>query len=328
MASASIWRDNKILRKWLKKYQNDFVDGNFNYDLTNLLSDPLLNEISKKINVDKNYIYLGAGSSHLLTAIVNLRIWDKIYLSLPEFGLYTRSVELNNINSELFECLTTNEFMNKISQVKSTKKDLLCLSSPRWFSGERFTKDQISTILTKFKGTVLIDEAYIAFSDLKNGLIDLALDNDRVIILRSFSKTYFASGFRLGYLVTKKRINGLRDTFLAPHSISTYSARFAVQLLKDDKLLRVFDNSIEYIKKNRNLIYDNLKYNNKFKIIKSEANFISLIFDNSEYFEKCFELLKGLPGIQKFKLNDIMFIKIWISNEKFSRLVLEIISKL
>lgn len=323
MVSASIWNDNNVLKKWIKKYQSEFVDGNFNYNLTDLLSDPLLEEISKNINVPKEYIYLGAGSSQLITVIINLRIWNKVIIPLPEFGLYTRGIELNNLNSEMINCLTTEEFVTKLSKVKSGKNDLLCISSPRWFSGERFTDEQIQTILKNFNGSILIDEAYIAFSDQENGLINLALENDRVMVLRSFSKTYFASGFRLGYLVTKKEINGLRNTFIAPHSISTYSARFAIRLLNDEKLLKVFKNSVEYMKKNRDLIYEGLQDNSNINVVKSEGNFISLIFEDNELFEKCFDVLKYLPGIQKFNLNNVMFIKIWISNEKFSRVVLE-----
>ncbi len=328
MASASIWKDNKVLKKWLKKYQMDFVDGNFNYDMNNQLSDPLLTTIAEKLNINKEYIYLGAGSSQLITVILNLKIWNKIFISLPEFGLYTRNIGLNNVNSEMISCLTANDFINQLRKIKSTKDDLLCISSPRWFSGERFTDKQIEDILLIFNGSLLIDEAYIAFSNKKSGLVDLALKNDRILIIRSMSKTYFASGFRIGYLITKKEISGLRNTFIAPHSISTYSARFMIKLLNDKKMLNIFNNTIEYIKSNRDLIYKTLKHNKKFMIIKSESNFISLIFKKEKDFNKCYDLLSNLPGIQKFKMNDIMFIKVWISDEKFSKIVIERISKL
>ena len=269
MASASIWKDNKVLKKWLKKYQMDFVDGNFNYDMNNQLSDPLLTTIAEKLNINKEYIYLGAGSSQLITVILNLKIWNKIFISLPEFGLYTRNIGLNNVNSEMISCLTANDFINQLRKIKSTKDDLLCISSPRWFSGERFTDKQIEDILLIFNGSLLIDEAYIAFSNKKSGLVDLALKNDRILIIRSMSKTYFASGFRIGYLITKKEISGLRNTFIAPHSISTYSARFMIKLLNDKKMLNIFNNTIEYIKSNRDLIYERLKHNKKFMTIKS-----------------------------------------------------------
>ena len=306
----------------------DFVDGNFNYDMNNQLSDPLLTTIAEKLNINKEYIYLGAGSSQLITVILNLKIWNKIFISLPEFGLYTRNIGLNNVNSEMISCLTANDFINQLRKIKSTKDDLLCISSPRWFSGERFTDKQIEDILLIFNGSLLIDEAYIAFSNKKSGLVDLALKNDRILIIRSMSKTYFASGFRIGYLINKKEISGLRNTFIAPHSISTYSARFMIKLLNDKKMLNIFNNTIEYIKSNRDLIYKTLKHNKKFMIIKSESNFISLIFKKEKDFNKCYDLLSNLPGIQKFKMNDIMFIKVWISDEKFSKIVIERISKL
>lgn len=328
MASTSIWNNNKVLKKWVKKNNKKFFDGNFNYDMTNLLSDPLLNTIADKINIKKDYVYLAAGSSQIITSLINLRIWNKIFITLPEFGLYTRGIRENDINHEAILCLTTEEFVNKFKKIKSCENDLLCISSPRWFSGERFTDEQINDILNFFKGTILIDEAYIAFSDNSNGLLNLALKNDRVMVLRSFSKKYFASGFRVGYLVTKKQITGLRNTFIAPHSISTYSARFMINLLNDEKILLFFDKVIEYMKKNRDLLYDYLKNFKNFRVIKSEGNFITLIFENKEYFDKCFDLLKDLPGIQKFEMDNVKFIKIWISNEKFSLCVIERINEL
>lgn len=327
MASSSVWKDNTILRKWLKKYSLDFLDGNFNYDLTDYLSDPLLNALAKKLNIDKEYIYLGAGSSQIITNILNLKVWNKIFITSPEFGLYDRNLEKNSINHVKIECITTVDFVNKLSSIKSTEEDLLCLSSPRWFSGERFSDEQIYTILQEFKGTILVDEAYIAYSDNEKGLIDLAINNARIILLRSFSKTYFASGFRIGYIITTKKIDGLRDTFIAPHSISTCSARFATSLINDDKLQKIFSNTRKLVNKNRDIIYDNLKNNGNFNVIKSEANFITLIFQKRQEFSKCYELLKDLPGIQKFD-NNITFIKIWISNKEFSLKILKRLEQL
>jgi len=101
-----------------------------------------------------------------------------------------------------------------------------------------------------------------------------------------------------------------------------------IKLLNDKKMLNIFNNTIEYIKSNRDLIYETLKHNKKFMIIKSEGNFISLIFKKEKDFNKCYDLLSNLPGIQKFKMNNIMFIKVWISDEKFSKIVIERISKL
>ena len=323
MASASIWKDNKVLKKWLKKYQLEFVDGNFNYDLTDLLSDPLLITISEKLAIDKEYIYLGAGSSQLITTLINLRMWNKIFITTPEFGLYERNIIENKLNSKMIESLTTDDFITKLKKEKSSKDDLLCISSPKWFSGELFSNEQINEILEIFKGTILVDEAYIAFSDNSKGLIDLALNNNRIMLLRSFSKTFFASGFRIGYLITKKKINGLRNTFIAPHSISTYSERFAVKLLNDEKLMTIFKNSIEYMKYNRDILYQELIKDNNIIVYNSQSNFITLLFKDLKTQEEYYSRLKNLPGIQSFTKDNINYIKIWISNEKYNQEVLK-----
>ena len=41
----------------------------------------------------------------------------------------------------------TEDFINNLKRVKTSDKDLLCISSPRWFNGELFTKQQINEIL-------------------------------------------------------------------------------------------------------------------------------------------------------------------------------------
>lgn len=169
---------------------------------------------------------------------------------------------------------------------------------------------------------MIIDEAYVDYSDDENGMIDICLKNDRVIIFRSFSKKFLASGYRTGYMITKKQIDGLRNTIIPPRSVTSYSENFFVTLLNDEKILNAFTETRNYIKHNRDLIYNSLCNYKNIEIIKSNANFITLIFDNEEIMNKVYENLKDLAGIQKF--NDIVpFIKIWVNNELFSNEVIK-----
>ena len=56
--------------------------------------------------------------------------------------------------------------------------------------------------------------------------------------------------------------------------------------------------------------------------------YVTLLFKNKQKFLDCYELLKILPGIQKFDINNTKFIKIWISNERYSKTVIERLKKL
>lgn len=270
----------------------------------------------------KDYIYVGTGISQFINSIVGLNMWDKVLLPEIEFALYRRTALLHEKKLILIKGIHTNDFVNNLKRIKTTDKDLLCISSPRWFDGETFTKKQIKDILNFYNGTLIIDEAYVDYSDDENGMIDICLKNDRVIIFRSFSKKFLASGYRTGYMITKKQIDGLRNTIIPLHSVTSYSENFFVTLLNDEKILNAFTETRNYIKHNRDLIYNSLCNYKNIEIIKSNANFITLVFDDEKIMNKVYENLKDLAGTQKF--NDILpFIKIWVNNELFSHEVIK-----
>ena len=181
---ASIWQNNKLLRKWEQKNFKKIANGNFNYNLAYPLEDPLLISIANNFNIKREYVYVGAGSSQFISAVVSLKCWNMIFLSDIEFALYKRSALLADKKVKFLKGITTNDFMSSLTKLKSKDNDLLCISSPRWFSGELFTKSQIKEILKIFNGTIIIDEAYIDYSDDENtksakgslGIIDANTD--------------------------------------------------------------------------------------------------------------------------------------------------------
>ena len=318
---ASVWQNNKLLRKWEQKNFKRIANGDFNYNLAYPLEDPLVIAISNYLNIKREYIYVGAGSSQFIGAVVGLKCWDKIFLSEIEFALYKMTADLAEKKIINIKGITTDEFISSLKKNKSNENDLLCISSPRWFSGELFSKKQIKEILEIFNGTLIIDEAYVDYSNDEKGMLDLCLKSERIILLRSFSKKFLASGYRTGYMITKKEITGMRNTIIPPHSVSSYSERFFCELLKEPKILKAFVETREYIKQNRDLIYNNLKNEPQIRVIKSSANFISIIFVDNELMEEVYNNLNDLAGIQKF--NEVVpFIKIWVNNEKFSNVVI------
>lgn len=319
---ASVWQNNKLLRKWEKKHFKENANGDFNYNLAHPLEDPLVNEISKYLNIKKEYIYVGSGISQFINTIVGLKMWKKVIIPDIEFALYKRTALLHEKKLILVNGIHIEDFIDNLSKIKTNSEDLLCISSPRWFDGEMFTKKQIKYILNIYNGTLIIDEAYVDYSDDETGMMDICLKSDRVMLFRSFSKKFLASGYRTGYMVTKKKIEGLRNTIIPPHSVTSYSENFFVSLLKDKKIMSAFVETSNYIKSNRDLIYNSLKNNKNLEIIKSDANFISLIFKDEQLMNQVYDSLKDLAGIQKF--NEVVpFIKIWVNNEMFSQEVIK-----
>lgn len=185
---ASVWQNNKLLRKWERKHFKENANGDFNYNLAYPLEDPLVNAISNYINVKKDYIYVGSGISQFINTIVGLNMWGKIILPEIEFALYKRTALLHEKKLILIKGLHTEDFVNNLKKLKTTDKDLLCISSPRWFDGEKFTQKQIKDILNIYNGTLIIDEVYVDYSDDENGMLDICLKMIELLYSDHFQK--------------------------------------------------------------------------------------------------------------------------------------------
>lgn len=318
---ASVWLYNKKLKKWCKKNNLGLVDGDFSFDPKEPLKDPLIEVISQDININKEFIYSGAGINQFIPALICHTKWKDIFIPSIEFGLYERSGIISQKNIHYIDAITTAQFVKIIQTLNSTESSLLCFSSPRWVSGERFTLDQIKQICHAFKGNIFIDEAYVDFSDTPNQLLSLCMENSKIILARSFSKKYIASGIRAGYIITKTNIDGLRNTIIPPHSITTHTNKMLTHLISDIKLNKSFEETRKYICENRDYIYNKLKSIPNFKILKSSANFITILFNNSLILDKYYQKISNIVGVNKYEMGSQFFIKIWIKNFKFSELI-------
>ena len=312
---TSIWITNKTLRHWLKKHGVNHLDGDFCFDILNPISDPLITSISKDLNMPPQNIYITAGISQIISMLANINIYKRYFLNSIEFGLYERSIEYANKEKFFLKTGKLIDMIHLLKNIETYKTDLLCFSSPRWFDGEQFTMEQIENILQIFNGDIYIDEAYVDYADNKNALLNLSKNNSRILLGRSFSKRFMLSSLRVGYLVTSKKIDGLRDTLIPPHSVSSLSNKIINDILNDNKLLKAFEDTHNYIKSCKNYIITSLKSNSMFQISNSKANFITLIFDNKQLMVKFYNYLKDCPGVNQYSIDNTHFIKIWIFNE-------------
>jgi histidinol-phosphate aminotransferase len=86
--------------------------------------------------------------------------------------------------------------------------------------------------------TVLIDEAYHHFvvqTGMYTSFIDTPLDDDRVIVTRTFSKVYGLAGLRLGYAVASPKTIDKMRTFLTEDSLNSIVAEVVGVALDDVK---------------------------------------------------------------------------------------------
>ncbi len=152
-----------------------FLDANENpFGEWNRYPDPLQKELKERLAKLKKMpfenIFIGNGSDEIID--LAFRIFcnpgkDKALTFTPSYGMYDVSAATNDI--ELLKIPLKEDFqldMEKFSShISESNLKLIILCSPNNPTGNSIDRSDIEQILISFNGIVLIDEAYIEFSN-------------------------------------------------------------------------------------------------------------------------------------------------------------------
>lgn len=325
----NLWNSNQILLEWLEKHSRTILKCDFDFDIANPSSNSLIDTISEKMKIKRECIALSAGISELISSILSASLWKQVYVFNPEFGLYMRCIRnsMYKNRTTFINMQSVHTLSKSIEQYETNPDDLLCISSPNWYSGERMTYKEIITLLNSFHGTIAIDEAYVDYANEPAALTQLAETHDRVILLRSFSKGWFVSGLRIGYMISKNFAERFRNEIIAPHSVSTPSMRIIQDLLNDEYLMRCFRTTRNDVIKTREYLKSELKPLEGCTCFQSEANFLTMLLDKKYEEEK-----NALSQVFGVKIMDTqmcgkMSLKYWISNMENAVKLVELMKK-
>lgn len=182
------------------------------------------------------------------------------------------------------------------------QKYIIFLSSPWNPNGQTIKKDSIIFLLKKWFYIVL-DEAYIHFSGFKNSLLELTRVYDKLFIIQSFSKWFWAPWLRLWYIVCNNK-NLLID-YIHPYELSNIVSQFGQKLLSKVKFN---ERRIQEINFQRDTIYLMLKESDfTEEVVETCTNFI--LFKPKE--DKYLNLLKHISSY------NISFLELWFDDNKW-----------
>ncbi len=266
-----------------------FLDANenpFNTPL-NRYPDPHQLKLKKTISAIKNVpaecIFLGNGSDEAIDLLIRAFCEpgaDNIVSIKPTYGMYKVCADINNV--EFREVLLNKDFQPDTEGIlKQTDKNskLLFLCSPNNPTSNSFKKDDLLYLVKKFPGLVIIDEAYIDFSN--SGTLTTELGNyPNLVILQTFSKAWGMAGIRLGMAFTGKEIIDVLSHIKYPYNINVLTQRTALECLSDTSKK---DTWIREIIDQREFLHKELSRLPMVKhILPSDANFLMVRFDNPQ----------------------------------------------
>ena len=251
---------------FLDANENPFENGVNRYPdpQQNSVKD-LLAEIKK---VDKKNILLGNGSDEVLDLIFRAFCEpnkDNIITLPPTYGMYDVLANINAIENK--RVLLTEDFQPKVDQILeavNTNSKILFLCSPNNPSGNSFSSESIEKLLNSFKGLVVIDEAYIDFSEQKSWIKRLE-EFPNLVITQTLSKAYGLAGIRLGVCYASEEIISILNNIKPPYNVNELTQQKAVErLLKIESV----EKEVSEIMNQRNLLLEALK----------EIDFINTIY--------------------------------------------------
>lgn len=265
-----------------------FLDANENpfNNGVNRYPDPQQGELklvlSKIKGISTKHILLGNGSDEVLDLVFRTFCepnQDNIITLPPTYGMYSVLANINAIEIKAIQL--SNDFqpqVNKILNAANSKSKILFLCSPNNPTGNSFNSKDIETLLNKFKGIVVIDEAYIDFSTEKSWIQRLE-EFPNLIVTQTLSKAYGMAGIRLGICYASAEIISILNRIKPPYNVNQLTQLKAIEQLNINNLAK---NQIDDILKERDVLISELKaISFVSKIYPSNANFVLAKVDDA-----------------------------------------------
>ncbi|WP_100615801.1 histidinol-phosphate transaminase [Confluentibacter citreus] len=265
---------------FLDANENPFENG------VNRYPDPqqgkLKDILSKIKNISAKNILLGNGSDEVLDLIFRAFCepnQDNVIILPPTYGMYEVLANLNAI--DIVKVDLDDTFQPKVNQIlnaANAKSKILFLCSPNNPTANSFESSKIEKLITEFKGLVVIDEAYIDFSNEASWLSRLD-EFPNLVVTQTLSKAYAMAGIRLGICYASAEIITVLNTIKPPYNINELTQKKAIELLSIKDLA---SNQIHDILKERTKLMTELKsITFVSKIYPSDANFILAKVDDA-----------------------------------------------
>lgn len=280
-------------RDEFKGKEGIFLDANENplgsgvAENWNRYPDPLQLAIKEQLATLKHcsvdQIFLGNGSDEAIDLIMRMTCQSGVHniiLCPPTYGMYEVSASINHIEQRKVSLLKNYQLdVEGIFQSIDENTRLLFICSPNNPTGNKLKRSDIYTLIESFKsGFIIIDEAYIDFSDEPSFILEL-VRFPQVIVMQTLSKAYGLASLRLGMAFAHPTLIGLLNKIKPPYNIGGATQEIVFKALSNTGFK---EESVSLILTERARLIESLqKISEVIQIYPSDANFILVRFKRS-----------------------------------------------
>lgn len=197
-------------------------------------------------NVRPEQVLLGCGSSEILrvASVALLGPGKKFMQAAPTFETAEKYAKL--AGAEVISVPVDRNFAHDLDKMLAqidTNTPLVYICNPNNPTGSLTSRDALETFISKVPPTttVLIDEAYHHFTlqaPTYSSFIDHPMNDDRVLVSRTFSKVYGLAGMRLGYAIGAPKLIARLHPFITPINLNRAVVDGGLAALEDTEYVQ------------------------------------------------------------------------------------------
>ncbi|WP_418498573.1 histidinol-phosphate transaminase [Flagellimonas sp.] len=239
--------------------------------------------LAEQKGVSESNMLLGNGSDEVLDLIYRAFCepnQDNIITLPPTYGMYKVLAGINAVENR--EVLLTVDFEPDVPAILDKvdeKTKLVFICSPNNPTGNSFKKESIEKLLVYFKGLMVIDEAYIDFSEKESWLNQLE-KYPNLIVTQTLSKAYGLAGIRLGICYASEEIISILNKIKPPYNVNQLTQQKALQRILNEDAVQ--QEVIQILEERTNLEQALQSLEFVEKLYPSDANFVLAKVDNAD----------------------------------------------
>ena len=241
--------------------------------------DPYQKAVKKKIadikGVDISSVFLGNGSDEPIDLLIRVFCepkQDHIIILPPTYGMYQVAADISGV--EVKAVPLTEDFQideDSLWDTITSDSKILFICSPNNPTGNLIDPKVIESIIFRFDGLVVLDEAYIDFSD-QQSFMSIIKDHNNVVILQTLSKAWGLAGVRFGMAFADAEIIQILNKVKYPYNINSLTQQKVLNALdhvadKEKVVNKILDERTKLMEKLSTL--PNVVY-----IYPTQANFV------------------------------------------------------
>ncbi|MEP6847230.1 MAG: histidinol-phosphate transaminase [Acidobacteriota bacterium] len=255
--------------------------------------DPLQTLIKGKlanaVGVSAANIFVGNGSDEAIDLLIRIFCRpgiDNILICPPTYGMYEVSANINDIKVKRADlCLDYELDLESIGNTIDEATKLIFLCSPNNPTGNSLKRNSILKIAELFCGIVIVDEAYVHFSE-RESLIPEIKTHPNIVVLQTFSKAWGLAGLRVGKAFANAPVIDLMNRVKPPYNVSHIAQKMILEAFENRSVVEA--RIAEIVKMRGELAGSLAELSFVDTVYPSEANFLLVKMTNPN---KIYDLL-------------------------------------